>query len=223
MPELTNEQMWAGSFGSAYHLRNGFNDRREYWQNIMDRVAIKPDSIIELGAGKGENLAALCALGVGAKWVGIEVNKDAASQGVPLLGGANGECCGVEMQNMSLYDIPSLSGFDMVIVRGVLIHIPQAYLYHVLGLLGSVKQTIVMIEYCDTERRHIPYRGEDGMLWADNYASKFLEAQPDGWADGWDRVCFTPKGSGMEHDGTMINVFTRLSSVRVWDGGGKGE
>lgn len=171
---FTLEALWQGPWGDEYHDRNKPDDRRLFWAEIIKHFPTLPKSVIELGAGKGENLAALHHNLPDLKNItAVEINPTAVGhlKKYPF----------IEIRQESAWDAKDLSEYDLAIVRGFLIHVPAFKLNDVLTALGTANKYVVMIEYMDTERREIPYHGKEGALWADNFAWKFGRMNPRRW------------------------------------------
>lgn len=167
----TIEALWAGEFGDEYHDRNKADNRNLYWAQIIQHFPTLPKSVIELGAGKGENLVALHNnLPDLKRATAVEINPTAIGhlRGYPF----------IEVREESAWEVDDLGQYDLAIVRGFLIHVPAFKLNDVLKALGTAKKYVVMIEYMDQERREIPYHGHAGALWADKYAWKFGRMNP---------------------------------------------
>lgn len=117
--ETEQEKFWAGDFGSAYVERN--QDEELLASNIAFfsralKVAERPDSIIEFGANIGMNLSALSLLYPKAKTSAVEINSGACS----IL---RDRCPSTEAYNNSLYEFDSSDKWDLVLSKGVLIHL----------------------------------------------------------------------------------------------------
>jgi SAM-dependent methyltransferase len=191
-----NEKLWHGEFGRDYHYRNAPYSRVPMWENILKYLDPKPTSAIELGCGKGENLAALFDLGV-RKLTGIEVNPYAAEFARNFLQ--------VPILETPVLAYKKLGPYDMALTRGFLIHVPEDQLDETLALLGTAKRYVVMIEYHDGLRREIEYHGKAEALWADSFSDKFLDIQARK-GNTWE-VTRLPTDAT---DGTTTHIFRKL-------------
>ena len=171
------ERLWQGAFGNHYHLRNEFVDRRTFWELIIANIdffggSIAPiKSVLEVGAGKGENLVALRELIPECCFTGAEINSLAAEimrgKGFSVLEGAANSV------------LPSGGAYDLVITRGFLIHVPSEDLCFTLKNLYAVSSRYICIaEYYSPVRREISYRGHAQALWTDDYTKRLMDLFP---------------------------------------------
>lgn len=165
------EKLWSGQFGDAYHVRNPIKNRFDYWLDIFGPHDININSVLELGAGQGDNLAAFATLFPGAYLAGVDVNAHAAS--VMQSRGFNALCAPVD-HNLQL------KKFDLVVTRGFLIHVPEDKIEEVYDVIyDHANNLICLSEYFSPTRRVIPYRGYENALWADDFAEGFIQRHPD--------------------------------------------
>lgn len=174
------ENLWSGGFGTEYHQRNEFEDRRDFWKEVLGKEVLKDAwSVLEPGAGKGENLAAICALRRSDLSVdmptgmltGIEVNRVAYEQLSEQ---------GFKAHNSAFLDTPLDGKYPLVITRGFLIHVPNAALPATLAkIYNASSKYICLVEYYSPARREVKYHGQDSALWIDDYAGKIMEQYPD--------------------------------------------
>lgn len=181
---MSNQQieLWQGPFGDFYQERNMFTDeevskRLALLQNIFQVIYMNcngktPVSVLEVGAGQGQNLAAIDKmskiLSIPIKLYATEINQKARlrlKENVPV----------VEI----LDDIPKQPLVDLAFTYGVLIHTHPA---HLMGLQRRIfdcsNRWIVCAEYFAPECRSMPYRGEKDALWLDDYGSRWLDNFP---------------------------------------------
>lgn len=137
----------------------------ELFLDDVDRDA----RILEVGANIGTQLVAL-------KRMGFE-----NLHGVEILDYA------VEEANERRSDIPIYFGeagnlpfddevFDIVFTSGVLIHIPESDLASTLReITRCTSRYVYGFEYFAEERTEIEYRGEESLLWKDDFAARYLE------------------------------------------------
>lgn len=160
---------WSGKDGDEYTQRN--LGRVE--QNTVMFAKILPlvhnvDSVIEFGAGAGENLKAIHALRPSWELWAVELNKIAAgyiSVGNVLIG--------------SMLEVSIPYACDLVLTKGLLIHIhpddlPRAYQV----LFQSSKRYILICEYYSPKPAMIPYRGALNRLWKRDFAGEMLDRYP---------------------------------------------
>lgn len=190
------ETMWAGEFGTEYHERNTFGDRRHFWSNVLHFVPYLAN-IIELGCGKGENLAALRGIfDDEVTYSGVEINPVAAKEA---------EKHADKIYNQSVDAFFTLRTFDTAITRGFLIHLDEPALDGVFTALATVQRAVVMVEYHDAQRRMIPYHGHDNLLWADDFSGRFLRK----YGDDWRLVELFDSRRYSMNDGTTVAILRR--------------
>lgn len=169
------EKWWEGNGGTGYTKRQTLTveSRAAMFRTALSEVAISEiKSVIEFGAGTGDNLRALLQIGVIAQLTGVEINEEAYA-----------DLCGIAGTAIkgSILDSYQLAGpFDLVITRGLLIHIapenlPRAYTV----LHQAARKYLLICEYFSPSPRMIPYRGQDNMLWARDFAGEMMDSYPD--------------------------------------------
>lgn len=176
------EKHWSGPGGDAYQARNAASKVGSILSNIelFSRALVQTytrygsrsdiDSIIEFGAGVGNNVAALNSLLPDAAICSVEINPEAAAQ-IPY--GASLVC--------SILDYPlDRQPYDLVLTKGLLIHIaptdlPSAYA----RIHAASRKYVLLCEYYSPKPRMIPYHGQDDRLWARDFAGELLDAYPD--------------------------------------------
>jgi SAM-dependent methyltransferase len=164
---------WQGSHGDEYTLRNTDADiarRNLMWRGILRWDGpVQPWSILEIGAGSGNNLRALGQMGY-MNLAGVEPNKTARDMlkqsGIPAHNGTAAN--------------PGRKA-DLVFTSGVLIHVPPEELLEACqGIYDAAERYIVCIEYFSDEPEEKPYRGRKlwkrdfGSFWLDNFDLKPL-------------------------------------------------
>ena len=170
------ESFWAGEFGTAYIDRNQGDKllaaNLDFFAKSL-RGARGIQSCMEFGANIGMNLRALKLLHPALELHGIEINVDAAA----LLGSLISR--DRVFQGSILDYVPSRK-FDLVLIKGVLIHInpdelPAVYerLYH------STGRYLMVAEYYNPAPVAIPYRGHRDRLFKRDFAGELLDAYAD--------------------------------------------
>jgi len=173
------EKLWNGAFGTDYHSRNQFEDRSAFWKDVLGgEVLTDAWSVLEPGAGKGENLAGIREARkyyldvemLASKLVGVEVNKVACDQ--IRAAGAMGI-------NSAFLDMPLDQQFPLVITRGFLIHVPSAALAPTLAkIYNASSKWICLAEYYSPVRREVKYQGQGSALWLDDFAGEIMKMYP---------------------------------------------
>jgi spore coat polysaccharide biosynthesis protein SpsF len=173
--------MWASKFGTDYHERNRFEERSGFWYDVLGKDVLRDAwSVLEPGAGKGENLVAirkarLVTLDMPMndyQLTGIEVNKVAY------------DCLRNEhvvAHNAAFLDVPlDDKTYGLVITRGFLMHVPTAAIKPTLAkIYNASSRWICLCEYYSPVRREVEYHGKGSALWIDDFAGKIMEMYPD--------------------------------------------
>lgn len=177
MTEFKTEQetFWAGTFGDDYIARN----RGPQW--VANNLALfagvlrrteEIRSVIEFGANIGLNLAAIRLLLPGAKLTAVEINDKAVMELQKLTG--------VQIHNQSILDYTADVQYDLVLVKGVMIHFNPDKLPHVYDLIHrSCARYICLAEYYNPTPVALPYRGHMDKLFKRDFAGEMLERFPD--------------------------------------------
>ncbi len=166
------EKFWAGEFGDHYIGRNQGADRvasnAAFFANIL-RSAQNVRSVIEFGANIGLNLEAIRTLLPKAELAGVEINQKAAEQ----LGAA---IKGVQVYPISILDFKCKRMWDLVLIKGVLIHInPQSLPQVYEALYRASARYICIAEYYNPTPVSIPYRGHADRLFKRDFAGEMLD------------------------------------------------
>lgn len=174
------EALWKGSFGDDYQRRapGDVEANRVLFERALRGLQIR--SVIEFGAGRGANLAALRTLLPNALLSAVEINQRAAEHIADQ---------GIQTQMASILewippcehpDVPSTTWWDLALTKGLLIHIPPEGLPRAYEALHSASSRYIMLaEYYCPIPRTIPYRGQDNALWARDFAGEMLERFSD--------------------------------------------
>jgi|SRR3990167_2193745 len=168
------EKLWNSEFGNTYHQRNPLRDQKDFWAEVLKtrrRDNIK--SVLELGAGKGDNLVALrdiLHLGYN-DLAGIEINRTACDK----MADAN-----LRVLQGSALDVLIPRRYDLVLTRGFLIHVPKIDLDAVFSrIYKASSRYICLAEYYSPARREIKYHAQESALWTDDFAGKMMRQFPD--------------------------------------------
>ena len=170
------ETFWAGSFGTEYINRNqGANLLASNLAlfNQALRSAHKPESCIEFGANIGMNLRALKLLYPSQQQFGIEINMDAASELRKHLPSEN-------VFQTSILDFSPQHAFDLVLIKGVLIHMNPEYLPQIYETLyQSTGRYLLVCEYYNPTPVQITYRGHSDRLFKRDFCGEVLDRYSD--------------------------------------------
>lgn len=170
------EEFWRGSFGSDYSDRNVGQGLVASNTALFARALVRagaPRMVLELGANIGMNLVALGHLFPEASLHAVEINAKACEQLRAFLP------TGHVTEGSILEEGPS-TGFDLVLIKGVLIHIapdllPVAY-------RRAVERTdrhLLICEYYNPTPVEVPYRGERERLFKRDFCGEILEQHPE--------------------------------------------
>ena len=169
------EAFWAGGFGDEYTRRN--DDRAVIAANtaLFSRILARTSgisSVMEFGANRGMNLCALRPLLPEAQFSAVEINAHA----VELLRQTTGAT--VYHESLLSFEPPTI--YDLVIVKGVLIHLNPDSLdqaYEVLHV--SSGRYLVVAEYYNPTPVAVAYRGHSERLFKRDFAGDLLERFAD--------------------------------------------
>jgi len=170
------EQFWAGEFGTEYIQRNRSQHLLASNLNFFTialHSASRINTCIEFGANIGMNLKALKLLYPDLQMHGIEINDDASKELTQTLG-VNNVFAG------SIFDYPAEKKFDLVLIKGVLIHINPNKLDDVYEkLVQSVDRYLLLVEYYNPSPVSIPYRGHSDRLFKRDFAGEIIDKYPE--------------------------------------------
>jgi spore coat polysaccharide biosynthesis protein SpsF len=162
---------WAGKFGDEYHERNDgiVENNVQFFRKAAGKIQLPVNSVIEFGAGSGNNIRALKRLYPYTHFTGLEINEKA---------------CFMMKDMDDIMIINSPIGFygkyDLVLCKGILIHIPPDHIYDVYKIIyESSKKYILICEYYNPTIVEVPYRGHAGKLWKRDFAGDLLAMYPD--------------------------------------------
>lgn len=180
------ENLWAGEFGDDYANRQAIRleNNVEFFERALDDVERiggfrdgkwvnngSISSVIEFGAGTGENLRALKEMIRDIRTVGVEINPTSCQ--------VLGEHADSTHEG-SILTFHTAEQWDLVLTKGLLIHVappnlPRAYdtLYQACG------RYLLIAEYYSPRLESVPYRGQDNALWKGPYADQLLDRFTD--------------------------------------------
>lgn len=171
------EQLWFGRFGTDYIARNKGNAITSSALAFLARCLSKAPgvrSVIELGANIGINLEALQHLYPEATQTAVEINPDACK--VMKRGRHKDVRCGSLLE----FKAPGRQ-WDLVLVKGVLIHVAPADLPKAYAVMQAcARRYILLAEYFNPTPVAVSYRGHGAAMWKRDFASDFMDAH-EGW------------------------------------------
>jgi spore coat polysaccharide biosynthesis protein SpsF len=169
------EQFWAGQFGDDYTDRNTGARRVASNVALFSRIlasTVGVRSVIEFGANRGLNLMALRQLLPDARLSAVEINAKAVE--------ALRQFSWLDVTHASLLDFKPAVQSDLVLVKGVLIHLNPDVLASVYELLRAASaRYICIVEYYNPSPVTIPYRGHTDRLFKRDFAGEVLGKYPD--------------------------------------------
>jgi spore coat polysaccharide biosynthesis protein SpsF len=168
------EAFWAGEFGSEYSHRSVGRDllaaNCALFSTIISRTA-NVRSIIEFGANIGLNLKALALLLPDAEQVAVELNPTAIA--------ALQEWGHPQVLETSILQFVPLRTWDLVLCKGLLIHIDPAHLDNAYEkLYESSAHYILIVEYYNPTPVAVTYHGSSGQLFKRDFAGEMLDRFP---------------------------------------------
>lgn len=174
--QTEQERFWFGDFGTEYAKRNSGEQWGRgvaaFWHKALEGRMGEIRSVIEFGANVGLNLLALRQLLPTAELSAVEINPYAAAE--------LSRITGVKVYHQSVLDFVPDHGRDLVIVKGVLIHINPTSLPRVYDLLHRTsRRWICIAEYYNPFPTEVSYRGHAGRLFKRDFAGEVLERHPD--------------------------------------------
>ena len=169
------EQFWAGEFGTGYISRNQGDNLLASNLNFFSKAlqqTRRPTSCIEFGANIGMNLRALKLLYPGQEQHAIEINPEAAAQLAEVVPAPN-------IINDSIIGFHPPRTWDLVLIKGVLIHINPDYLSDIYdSLVTACGRYLLVAEYYNPAPVAIPYRGQSDRLFKRDFAGEIMDRHP---------------------------------------------
>ncbi len=174
--KTSQEEFWAGDFGDEYVERITGDE----WvaSNIalfsrIFRTTERFDTLLELGANIGLNLRSLKTLFPSLTMDAVEINSQAAAALKQIDGIGT-------VYNDSILDVSLDKQYEVVLIKGVLIHINPDELNRVYEkIYNSTSRYIVLAEYYNPTPVEVPYRGHEGKLFKRDFAGEMLDRYPD--------------------------------------------
>ena len=169
------EGFWAGEFGDSYTDRNAgleiIASNLSLFSQILSRTSAI-SSIIEFGANRGLNLHALKQLKPSAAFQAVEINEKAAGELKKL--------DWLEVHHKSLLEFKAAKLSDLVLIKGVLIHLNPEVLPQVYELLyQSSSKYLCLVEYYNPTPVAVPYRGHEDRLFKRDFAGEMMKKFSD--------------------------------------------
>jgi pseudaminic acid biosynthesis-associated methylase len=175
--KTSQEEFWAGEFGDDYTSRNRGVDwiacNTALFAKILERVG-PVRTVIEFGSNIGLNLQAIKHLLPNAELSAVEINRKAVDE----LRGLQY----VKVYPQSILDFSPDYTRDLVLVKGVLIHLNPDSLPHVYDLLHRTSNRyLCLAEYYNPTPVVVRYRGHSDKLFKRDFAGELLDRYKDLW------------------------------------------
>jgi pseudaminic acid biosynthesis-associated methylase len=176
MGQDTQGEVWKGAFGDLYVERNANRrqrDLRAFFARALHKTNMEVRSVLEFGAGDGQNMTAIKSLIPRVQCAGVEINAK-AHEGLKAIIG-DGAICAPALAP----EIARLKA-DLTLTKGFLIHIPPIMLPAMYARLAECSARWVLVaEYFAANPRNMPYRGHEDMLWLRDFAGEMIDLVPD--------------------------------------------
>jgi pseudaminic acid biosynthesis-associated methylase len=169
------EAFWAGEFGTEYIQRNQgealLASNLDFFAKAL-RAARGVKTCIEFGANIGMNLKALKLLHPTQEQHGIEINADAARELALIIPPT-------QVYQNSILDFDPQRTWELVLIKGVLIHINPEELFQVYDkLVAACGKYLLVAEYYNPVPVAIPYRGHTDRLFKRDFAGEIMDRHP---------------------------------------------
>jgi spore coat polysaccharide biosynthesis protein SpsF len=170
------EAFWAGAFGTDYIRRNAGDallaSNIAFFSKALANAG-PLSTCIEFGANIGMNLKALHLLFPQLDASAIEINADAVEALAHTIPAGN-------IHHGSILEFEPKRTYDLVLIKGVLIHIqPEALPSVYERLYCSASRYILIAEYYNPAPVSLPYRGHSDRLFKRDFAGEMLERHDD--------------------------------------------
>jgi pseudaminic acid biosynthesis-associated methylase len=173
-------EKWTGEFGDQYQIRNAsrwrsIKSRARMFENILEKMGDGfPRSVLEVGAGAGDNLRALDMIYERSKTelkiMGCDPNAAARESLKDIATAMPGDLSALPYNDDCA---------DMVFTSGVLVHIPPDQLETAMTEIHRTsRRWILSIEYFNPTPEEVTYRGHDGLLWRRDWGEEWLRLFP---------------------------------------------
>lgn len=171
------EKFWKGQFGNDYTARNInlVENNYQMFKKIFELKTLSEDikSIIEFGCGTAMNLQALQRIFPNAVYEGWEINNTAIQSVANLNKNIN-------IIPMSMLDCDYKNRFDLVLSKGLLIHIHPDNIQKAYDVLyNASNKYILLCEYYNPVLCPVIYHGNDGKLWKRDFAGEMIKRYSD--------------------------------------------
>jgi pseudaminic acid biosynthesis-associated methylase len=170
------ENFWSGDFGENYINRNKGNkllaSNINFFSFSLKNIS-NISSCLELGANIGMNLKALKMLYPNTEFSGLEINTKAFEKLKTIIGDENAHLG-------SIFDFNTKNKYDLILIKGVLIHLNPKMLSTVYEKLFDFSNKYILIaEYYNRTPVTIEYRGHKNRLFKRDFAGELKDKFPE--------------------------------------------
>ena len=167
----SQEKFWQGNFGNSYIKRNNqqkiVKNNFHFFKKVFNKK-IKINSLIELGPNVGLNIIALNKIFKNLSITAVEINKNACEHLKKIKN--------VRVINNSILKFNLKAKFDLVLIKGVMIHVHPKNLKKLYKQIEKLSKKYILIsEYYNPYPISIDYRGYKNKLFKNDYAGDFLK------------------------------------------------
>lgn len=170
--ETAQEEFWAGEFGDSYIARNQSPEllaaNLAFFSKAL-QSASHVETCLEFGANIGMNLKALKLLYPNMGLYGLEINKTASDE----------LCLNIPPQNVlneSILNFENTKSWDLVLIKGVLIHTSPDHLKKTYQKLYDASNKYILVaEYYNPIPVAVEYRGFNDRLFKRDFAGELLD------------------------------------------------
>ena len=167
------ENFWAGDIGNKYISRNKSGNLLASNLNFFSRALSnikKIENCLEFGANVGMNLSALKLLYPQIDPFAIEINLEATKLLSEVIPSQN-------LFHQSILDFEPKRQWELVLIKGVLIHLNEDHLKNVYKkLVESTSKYLLICEYYNPTPTKIPYRGNENKLFKRDFAGELIDS-----------------------------------------------
>jgi spore coat polysaccharide biosynthesis protein SpsF len=163
---MNQERFWSRGFGNKYITRNNADKIIQSNEQLFERalLTVNVDSAIEFGCNIGLNLRALDV----PELKGVDVNKKALREA--------GKSVNAEFDEGSVLDYRDNRKYDLVLSKGLLIHIfPELLRQAYDTMYIHCKKYMLICEYYNPVPVEIDYRGHKGRLFKRDFAGELID------------------------------------------------
>jgi len=168
------EEFWISQFGDEYTDRNNdflLKNNINLFEKILKKINI--NSLFEIGCNRGLNLEAINNINKDISLYGLEINKKAYD----IIKEKN--IC-KECFNISINDFNISEKYDLVLTKGVLIHLNPDKLDSIYQKMYDLSNKYILIaEYYSRDVREILYRGHSNKLFKRDFCGEIMDKFKD--------------------------------------------